>query len=114
VTGVFPHEAIENNRRVDALDVIAFVDEPAPPRLLYVVAELNPEWTIVPGAAEAAVNFGRRKNKTSPLGERNNGVDVWCRHEYRIIKEARKAQTICLINLCFLCLFVAIYYLLGV
>ena len=50
--------------------------------MLYVVAKLNAEWTIVPGAAEAAINFGRRKNKTSPLGERNDGVDVWCRHKY--------------------------------
>jgi hypothetical protein len=68
--------------------------------LFDVVAELDAEWAIVPGAAKAAINFGRRKNKTSPLGERNDGVDVWCRHEYRIIKEARKAQTM-LINLCF-------------
>ena len=94
MTRILPNKAIENDRRINSLDVVAFVDEPAPPRLLHVVAELDAEWTIVPGAAEAAVNFGRRENKTSPLGERNDGVDVWCRHEYRITKEARKAQTI--------------------
>ena len=69
MTRVFPNEAIENDRRVDTFDVIAFVDEPTPPRLFDVIAELDAEWTIVPGAAEAAVNFGRGKNKTSPLGE---------------------------------------------
>ena len=69
VTRVFPDETIENDRRVDTLDVVAFVDEPAPPRLFDVVAELDAEWAIVPGAAETAVNFGRRENKTSPFGK---------------------------------------------
>ena len=94
MTGVLPHEAIENDRRVDPVDVVAFVYKPTPPGLLDVVTELYAEWTIVPGAPETAVNFRGRENKTSPLGERNDGVDVWCRHEYRITKEARKAQTI--------------------
>jgi hypothetical protein len=48
--------------------------------LFDVIAELDAEWAIVPGAAEAAINFGRGENKTSPLGERNDSVDVWCRH----------------------------------
>ena len=81
---VFPNQPVQNDRRVDAFDVVPVVNKPAPPRLFDVIAELDAEWTIVPGAAEAAVNFGRRKNKTSPFGERNDGVDVWCRHEYRI------------------------------
>jgi hypothetical protein len=81
VTRVLPHEAIENDRRVDPVDVVAFVYEPAPPRLFDVVTELYAEWTIVPGAAEAAVNFRGGKNKTAPLGERNDGVDVRCCHE---------------------------------
>ena len=59
-----------------------------------VIAELDAEWAIVPGAAEAAINFGRRKNKTSPLGERNDGVDIWCRHEYRIIKILEISKTL--------------------
>jgi hypothetical protein len=61
--------------------------------LFDVVAELDAEWAIVPGAAEAAINFGRGENKTSPLGERNDGVDVWCRHEYRIIKILEISKT---------------------
>ena len=69
VTRVFPHESIEDDRRVDPVDVIAFIDEPAPPGLLDVIAELYAEWAIVPGAAEAAINFRGGKNKTSPLGE---------------------------------------------
>jgi hypothetical protein len=62
--------------------------------LFDVIAKLDAEWTIVPGAAEAAVNFGRRKNKTAPLGERYDGVDVWCRHEYRIIKIPEISKTL--------------------
>jgi len=61
--------------------------------LLDVVGKLDAEWTIVPGAAEAAVNFGRRENKASPLGERYDGVDVWCRHEYRINKIPEISKT---------------------
>src|SRR6185369_16316982 len=94
VTRVLPNETIENDRRVDTLDIVTFVDKPAPPGLLDVIAELDAKWAIIPRTAESAINFGRRENKTSPLGERNDGVDVWCRHEYRITKEARKAQTI--------------------
>jgi hypothetical protein len=111
---VLPDETIQNDRRIDTFDVVTLVDEPSPPCLFDVIAELDAERTIVPRATEAAVNFGRGENKTSPLGKRNNSVDVWGRHEYRIIKEARKAQTICPIILCFLCFFVAISYLLGV
>jgi hypothetical protein len=59
--------------------------------LLDVVGKLDAKWTIVPGAAEAAVNFGRRENKASPLGERYDGVDVWCRHEY--IKPQRSTKS---------------------
>ena len=86
MTRILPHETIQNDRRIDSLDVVALVDEPTPPRLLDVIAQLDTEWTIVPGAAQAAVNFGRGKNETSPLGEGYDGVDVWCRHEYRITK----------------------------
>jgi hypothetical protein len=88
---VLPNQSIENDRRVDTLDVIALVNEPAPPGLLDVVAELDAEWTIIPGAAQTAIDLRRRKNKTSPLGERNDGVDVWCRHEY--IKPQRSTKS---------------------
>jgi hypothetical protein len=84
MTRVLPDQSIENDRRVDALDVVALVDEPAPPGLLDVVTELDAEWTIVPRATQAAINFRGGKNKTSPLRERNDGVDVWRSHEYRI------------------------------
>jgi hypothetical protein len=52
--------------------------------LFDVVAELNAEWSIVPGAAEAAIDFGRGENEATPLRERYDGVDIWCSHEYRI------------------------------
>src|SRR5215218_8031604 len=94
VARVLPNETIENDRGVEALNIVAFIDQPAPPCLFDVVTELDAEWTIVPGAAEAAVNFGRGENKTSPLGERNDSVDVWCRHEYRIIKNPGISKTL--------------------
>ena len=94
VARVLPHETVENDRRVDALNVVAVVDEPTPPRLFDVIAELYAEWSIVPGTAQTAIDFGRRENKTSPLGERNDGVDVWCRHEYRIIKNPGISKTV--------------------
>jgi hypothetical protein len=81
---VLPNQPIENDRRVDALDIVALVDEPPPPGLLDVVAELDAEWTIIPRATQTAINFRGGKNKTSPLGERNDGIDVWRSHEYRI------------------------------
>src|SRR5215204_5355325 len=100
MTRILPNKTIENDRRVDAIDIVALVDEPAPPGLLDVVAELDAQWAVVPCATEAAVNFGRRKNKTSPLGERYDGVDVWCRHDcikpQRSTKSTKRSiQSIC-------------------
>src|SRR5690242_13749950 len=80
VPRILPHEPVENDRRINPLDVVAFVNQPTPPRLLDVVGKLDAEWTIVPRAAETAVDLRRRKNEASPLGERNNSVDVWRRH----------------------------------
>lgn len=114
MTGVLPNETIENDRRVDTFNVVAFVDEPTPPGLFDVIAELDAEWAIVPGAAEAAVNFGRGENKTSPLGERNDGVDIWCRHSYIKPQRSTKSTKRLSISLCFWRFFVAISYLLGV
>jgi len=114
VTRILPDETIENDRRIDSLDVVAFVDEPAPPGLLYVVAKLNAEWAIVPGAAESAVNFRRGKNKTSPLGERNDGVDVWCSHEYIKPQRSTKSTSRSISNHFALLCLCGVNYLLGV
>jgi hypothetical protein len=94
--------------------------------LFDVVRELYAEWSIIPGAAEAAIDFGRGKNEAAPLRERYDGVDVGCSHEYRInrIREIskthfnsqEKAQNAQNEEDLFalLCLFVASSYLLGV
>ena len=94
VLGVLPDEAVEDDGGVYALDVVALVDEPAPPRLFDVVAELDAEWTIVPRAAQSAIKFRGRKNKATPLGERNDSFDVRCRHEYRINRIPRISKSL--------------------
>jgi hypothetical protein len=78
-----PHKPVKDDRRIDALYVVTLVNNPAPPRLLYVVAKLHSQWAIVPGAAQPSIDFRRRKYKTSPLGERYKSVNVRCRHRVR-------------------------------
>jgi hypothetical protein len=80
MTGILPDHSIENNGGINSLNVIPFVDQPAPPILLYVIAKLDTEWTVVPGAAESPVNLGRRKDKASSLCQGYDGFDVWCGH----------------------------------
>src|SRR6185369_935022 len=84
VSRVFPDKPVENDRRINTLDVVAFIDEPTPPRLFDVVSELDTEWSIVPGTAQAAIDFGRGENEAASLRERYDGVDIGCSHEYRI------------------------------
>src|SRR5688500_16256975 len=55
VSRVFPYQPVKNDRRIEALDVVALVDHPAPPGLLDVVAKLDAERAIVPGAAKATI-----------------------------------------------------------
>ena len=81
MSAVLPHQAIQNDRRVESFNVVALVDHPAPPSLLDVIAKLDAERTVVPGAAEAAVDFRRGKDKPAPLGEGNDGFDVRSCHK---------------------------------
>ena len=76
---VLPNFSIQNDRRIETLDVVTFVNHPTPPRLLDVVVELDAHWAIVPRAAEAAVDFGRGIDEAATLRERDDRFDVRCR-----------------------------------
>src|SRR5687767_8433578 len=67
VPAVFPDQAILDNRRIQALDVVALVNQPAPPGLFDIVRQFYAERTVIPTAAKTAVNFRCRKNKASAL-----------------------------------------------
>src|SRR5687768_3799284 len=58
VSGIFPDQPVQNDRRVEPFDVITLIDHPAPPRLLYVIRELDSHGTVIPCAAETSVKFG--------------------------------------------------------
>jgi hypothetical protein len=79
VARILPDEAVEDDAGVDALHVVALVHHPAPPGLLDVVAELDAEWAVVPGAAQPAVDLRGGKDEAAPLRERHDGFDVRCR-----------------------------------
>ena len=78
--GIFPNQTVQNDRRVQSFDVIPFVNHPAPPSLAHVVGELDAQRTVVPGAAETAVDFRRWIDKAASFGERDNRFNAGCRH----------------------------------
>ena len=69
VAGVLPDQPVHQDGGVEPLHVVAVVDDRAPPGALDVVLQLDAERAVVPGAAEAAVDGGRRKDEAAALGE---------------------------------------------
>jgi hypothetical protein len=70
VTGCFPHARVHEDRRIEALDVVA-QRHLLPPCILDITQKLHAERAVVPGAVEPAVNFRGLKHKPAPLSERN-------------------------------------------
>src|ERR1051325_11299218 len=77
---VLPNQAIQNDRRIEPFNIIAFVNHPAPPGLLHVVVKLYAHRAVIPRAAKAAINFRRWINEAATLRERDNSFNVGCRH----------------------------------
>jgi hypothetical protein len=69
VPGVLPDQPVHQDGGVQPLHVVALVHDRAPPGALDVVLQLDPEGTIVPGAAEAAVDGGRREDEATSFRE---------------------------------------------
>jgi len=69
VTGVLPHQPVHQDRGVEPLHVVAVIDDRTPPGALDVVLQLDAQRTVVPGAAQASVDGGRRKHEAAALGE---------------------------------------------
>src|SRR5207244_3461734 len=47
--------------------VVALAHHHAPPIILQVALQLDPEWTVIPGAVETTVDFARLENESPPL-----------------------------------------------
>src|SRR5688572_28390984 len=80
VSGILPGQPIQDDRRIEAFDVVALVNHPAPPSLAHIVGEFDTQRPVVPRAAKAAVDFRRWINEAATLRQRNDGLDVWSRH----------------------------------
>src|SRR5690606_7863198 len=60
-------------------DVVAHLHDRAPPLTLDVVLELDPERSVVPGGARAAVDLPTGEDEPSPLRERDDVINHRCR-----------------------------------
>jgi hypothetical protein len=67
---------IHDDRAVDPDHVVAERDIVAPPGVLDVPLQLDPERSVIPEAVEAAVDLARREDDPSALAERNQLVHV--------------------------------------
>ena len=60
---------MHQNRAVHADDVIALVHHDAPPIVLQITLQFDPERAVIPGAVQSAVNFARLENEAAPLAQ---------------------------------------------
>ena len=65
VSRIFPNQTVLNNRRIETFDVVAFVDEPTPPTLFYIIGEFHAERAVIPTAAKSAINVGGGKYESA-------------------------------------------------
>src|SRR3989449_2991913 len=66
-----PYLGVHQDGGIEALDVVALVNQRAPPALLDVLLELDAERPVVPHGPEAAVDLRRLKHEAASLGERH-------------------------------------------
>src|SRR6266568_8477844 len=66
-----PNLGMHEDRGVEALDILPFVDHRAPPALLDVLLELDAERPVVPDGPQPAINLRRLKHEAAPLCQRH-------------------------------------------
>ncbi len=75
VTGGHPHLARQDDRAVEADDVVAAGDHRPPPLPLDVLLELDAQRAVVPRRLGAAVDLAGLEDQAATLGQVRNGVD---------------------------------------
>src|SRR5205085_693636 len=58
-----PDLRVHEDARVEADDVVTFLDHGTPPGVLDVLLELDAEWPVVPHGIDAAIDLGRGKDE---------------------------------------------------
>src|SRR6185369_17172191 len=76
VAGRLPDLAGQDDRGVQADDVVALLDHRAPPLSADVLLELDAERTVVPRRSSAAIDLAGREDEATPLGEADNGINT--------------------------------------
>jgi hypothetical protein len=66
-----PDHRVHQDRRVEADDVLAVAHHRLPPGVFDVALELDAQWTVIPGAVDAAVELRRLKDEPGALGHRD-------------------------------------------
>ncbi len=75
VPGGHPHLARQDDRAVEADDVVAAGDHGPPPLPLDVLLELDAQRPVVPSRLRAAIDLAGLEDEASALGQIRNGVD---------------------------------------
>src|SRR5262245_36284393 len=85
-----PDLLVEDDRGVQADDVVALLDHRAPPLAADVFLEFDTERSVVPGGPTAAVDLTGRIDEAAALGQADNGVDTVGRHGFGILRVRRR------------------------
>ncbi|MPM15576.1 hypothetical protein SDC9_61947 [bioreactor metagenome] len=84
VTGGHPDLTGQDDRRVQADDVLAPGDHPLPPLALDVLLQLDAVGSVVPGRPRATVDLAAGENEAAPLGEGNDIVELARGHVFSL------------------------------
>ena len=76
VAAGLPHLAGQDDRGVQAHDVVALGDHGAPPLALDVVLQLDAERAVVPGGPQAPVDLAGRVDEPPSLAQADDGVEA--------------------------------------
>lgn len=81
----FPHPLGQDDRGVEADDVLTTADEGLPPLGLDVVLEFDAERAVVPRRAGTAVDLPRLEDESSALGEGDDGIELGLCHVFSLV-----------------------------
>ena len=76
VAARLPDLAGEDHARVQADDVVAFLDHVPPPLALDVVLQLHAEGTVVPRGTQTTVDVTGRVDESTSLAQVDNGIEA--------------------------------------
>ena len=67
-----PNFLVHQNRRIDAVDIVALINKPAPPQIHDITLQLHTQRAVIPRTAQTTIHIRTLINKAAALAQANN------------------------------------------